>query len=249
VTKAVVIGQSHVAAIEQTLPAHGAANVGIVIHRIRTSAQSDENTITDAQAIPLAAQVPPDVPIFLSLLGTYHNYLGLLRSGVEFDFFTEPSDTPDPDAIERIPHRAIATIFEQHLNSYALVDKLVAIARAPLFLLSPPPPKQRSDFMLDRLLQRNKKIKYGKSVDELGIERSQSRLKLWKLETALTARWGEGKGVGFVPAPSECFNADGFLARKYYFDDATHANAGYGALVLGQMLSISEKMRTKAAHG
>ena len=55
--------------------------------------------------------------------------------------------------------------------------------------------------------------------------------------------------MGFVPAPAAAFNEDGFLARKYYFDDATHANAAYGALVVEQIKMILWNDMKRAAHG
>jgi hypothetical protein len=140
-------------------------------------------------------------------------------------------------------------VFEGYLRGYSMVDRLLAVAKAPLFVLSAPPPKESNDYILGRLLRQNRRIQYGRSVDEVGIERPDARLKLWKLEVMLTRRWAKAKGVEFVEAPSECFNSAGFLARKFYHDDATHANSAYGALVVRQILSITDQMRTMAANG
>lgn len=248
-TRAVVIGQSHSVAIQLALAGECANVDGIVVHRIGSRTRPDESdTVDDDRAMKIAAQVAPDVAVFLSLLGTHHNLLGLLRSGPDFDFLASLDDVPDPSAIVRIPHRAIATVFKEYLEDYPVLDELVETVKAPLFLLSPPPPKQSNDFMLSHFMRRDKRMKYGKSVQAVGIERPESRLKLWRLETALMATWAQARGVGFVPAPAECFNEEGYLARKFYFDDATHANAEYGGLVLQQIMSISEKMRKKAAH-
>src|SRR5947209_18034159 len=83
---------------------------------------------------------------------------------------------------------------------------------------------------LNRFMRQAKRDLYGKDLHEVGLERAESRLKLWALEVSITARWAESEGIGFVLAPAKCFNTDGFLARKYYFEDATHANGLYGAL-------------------
>jgi hypothetical protein len=249
VTCAVLIGQSHSAALEQALASECSGVEGLVTYRIGNKGRSAErHTIDDEEAIPIAQSVPVDVPIFLALLGTYHNYLGLLISGRAFEFICEHADEA-ASGTEYIPHRALASAFESYLRGYSMVDRLLAVAKAPLFLLSAPPPKESNDYILNRLLRQGKRIQYGRSVGEVGIERPEARLKLWKMEVMLTRRWARAKGVEFVDAPSECFNSAGFLARKFYHDDATHANSAYGALVVRQILSITDQMRKMAAHG
>ena len=246
---AVVIGQSHSAAIAQALLSERAGVKGITVHRLEDRKRPYErDVITLQEAVVLTRKLPADTPVFLSTLGTYHNIWGLLRSGQDFDFFLNPDDDPDPDVEVRIPHRAIASAFEKHLVKPTLVRKIQAVAKSRVFLLSTPPPKQSNEFMLERFMRQKKQSYRGISVEEVGLERPESRLKLWLMETRALAKWAASENLEFVEAPREAFDATGFLDPRLY-SDATHANAKYGALVIDQICEIVDGVREKRAHG
>jgi len=248
-TRALVIGQSHSAAIAEALAGDCANVEGISIYRLGEQERPEANTVSLVDAAGIVAALPAAIPVFLSILGSYHNILGLLRSGADFDFLVSGNDTPDPHASARIPHRAIAAAFEQNFAEAESVRKIKAAARSPIFIFCTPPPKEYDGFVLARLMSQKKKSYRGKSIPEFGVERAESRLKLWTLEAVLTARWAELHDMQFVPAPAKSFNEKGFLASKYYAEDATHANAHYGALVIRQIDSIVETARKQTAHG
>jgi hypothetical protein len=249
-TPAVVIGQSHSAAIAQALEDDQKHAAAISVHRLESKNRPFErNVISVEDAIAIAEAVPSDGAVFLAMLGTAHNYFGMLRSGPDFDFLLAADDVPDRDGTTRIPHRALTMAFDESRNQGPTIEKIRAASTAAVFLLSSPPPKQSNDYIFHRFMGQSARQYYGKNLQEVGVERPESRLKLWSLESRLSARWAESKGIQFVPAPAKCFNADGFLSRKYYFEDATHANARYGVLVVEQICGILENMRKQAAHG
>jgi hypothetical protein len=248
-TRALVIGQSHSAAIAEALAGDCASVEGISIYRLGDQERPDANAVSLVEAVAIVAALPATIPVFLSILGSYHNILGLLRSGADFDFLVTTKDAPDPQAIARIPHRAIAAAFEQNFVAAESVRKIRDAARSPIYILSTPPPKESDEFVLARLMSQKKKSYRGKSIPEVGVERAGIRLKLWTLEASLTARWAELHNMHFVPAPAKSFNENGFLASEYYAEDATHANGRYGELVVEQIYSIMESTREQAAHG
>lgn len=246
-SKALVIGLSHSAAIAEALGLAAAGSEEVIVKRLASAKRPyDRDTISIQEALDTVAELPGQSAVFLAMLGTGHNVLGMLRSGPDFDFLVGPDDTPDPLAHERIPHRAITLAFEEYLEAGRPIEKIRAASRAPVFLLSAPPPKESSRFILEFLLRKTKREKYGKSVERAGIERPDSRLKMWSLESRVTADWAQARGIIFVPAPEKCFNSDGFLARKYYANDATHANAAYGALVVEQIRSTMQELNRVA---
>jgi hypothetical protein len=103
--------------------------------------------------------------------------------------------------------------------------------------------------MLERFMSQKKKSYQGRSVAEIGLERPESRLKLWQLETRSMAAWAASEKIEFVLPPSQAFDADGFLDRRFYSDDATHANAQYGALVIDQVSAILKESTKVSADG
>ena len=150
--------------------------------------------------------------------------------------------------MKQVPHRAIASAFDQHLAKPSLVRKIQAAAKSRVYLLSAPPPKQNNAFMLERFMAQKKQSYRGISVGDVGLERPETRLKLWLMETRATARWAASENLYFVPAPTKAFDDKGFLHPQFY-SDATHANAGYGALVIDQISSITEEALEEHARG
>jgi hypothetical protein len=121
-----------------------------------------------------------------------------------------------------------------------MVRRIQAAAKSRVALLSTPPPKQSNEFMLQRFMRQKKRTYRGISVEEVGLERPESRLKLWLMETRAMTKWAASEELDFVPAPAGAFDTDGFLHPRFY-SDATHANSQYGALVIDQIRAIVEE--------
>ncbi|HET6940742.1 MAG TPA: hypothetical protein VFH89_01135, partial [Sphingomicrobium sp.] len=80
-TKAVVIGHSHSAAIAQALSLERPEFEGVSVYRLEDRKRPYErDVITLRKAISIVRELPADAGVFLSTLGTYHNIWGLLRS-------------------------------------------------------------------------------------------------------------------------------------------------------------------------
>jgi hypothetical protein len=237
VKRAVLIGQSHCNAIAEALSGRSGDDHEIAIFRIGEECGPDGAPFTFSTAVPMIAQLPEGTPIFLSVLGGYHNYLGLLESGERYDFLLDPDDAAEATATALVPHRALSSAMEAAFDSAEKIHKLKAASKSPVYVLSTPPTKQSNEFITARLMAQKKKVYRGRSFLEFGVERPEIRRKLWLLEARLLAAWAERGGMAFVPAPAAAFNEDGFLDQQFY-DDATHANAGYGALVVDQIEAI-----------
>lgn len=237
-TRAVVIGQSHCNAIAEALAGDPGNDPGITVYRIGDpDFGPDGEPFTFGTGIPMVAALPPGTPVFLSMLGGYHNILALLESGQRFDFLLDREDMAEPLPTARVPNRAIASAFEEAFGETTKIHKMKSVSNAPIHILSTPPPKQSNEFIMSRLLAQKKKVYRGRSFLEFGVERPEIRLKLWRLEAMLLASWAERGRLHFIPAPAGAFNRNGFLSERFY-DDATHANAQYGALVVEQIKAI-----------
>ncbi len=251
-TQALVIGESHANALILAVKENPSTYGGIDVRRLASARRRYlVDAIALSRAMEMIAALPRTTPVFLSMLGTYHNVLGLVKADRDYDFLLDANDIPNRDtATIRLPHRAIANVFQAHLSTGGAVSKLRAAGRSKLYLLSSPPPKQSNEFIMRKFMMQTNHDYKGRSIDEVGLSPPEIRLKLWRLETRLIAQWAEDRAMEFIPAPHEAFNADGFLARKFYADDATHANARYGELVLRQIAALSGEMMKEAGdHG
>jgi hypothetical protein len=245
---AVVIGQSHVNAIAEALKGAGASSA-VSVYRLQTKSGAPEpGTISTAEAVELVAGLEPSTGVFVSILGTYHNILGLLRSEEDFDFQLSPDDSADAVGATQVPHRAIASAFEAVFSDSNAVKRIQGAVSSPIHLLSTPPPKECNQFILESFLRQKKAMYRGQSVSEIGIETPQKRAKLWLLETQLLRRWAESHGMHFVPAPARAVTDGMFLSRDFYGSDVTHASAAYGALVLAQIQEILQSQEECSAN-
>lgn len=239
-TRAVIIGRSHTNAVAQALRDAQFDGHGIDVHLLESPKRAYRSpALSIGEAVEIAGELPPKTVLFLAMLGTYHNVIGLLRTLPSYDFLLNCADAPETGPIARIPHRAMAMAFQKHLERAASVKQLKAATKSPVFVLSTPPPKQDNEFLLDKFKRQKRQEYRGRSVADIGIERSATRLKLWKLESEITAKWARSEGIGYVEPPAQTLDASGFLRPEYHNDDATHANAAYGALVVEQILNIA----------
>lgn len=239
-TNAVVIGQSHTACMANAISTHPDKAWDISVTRLRSGDKlNDPEALSIDDAMGLVSALEFSVPIFISIVGTYHNILGLIRFGEDFDFLMDGQSTISDESC-LVPNKVLTSAFDENLKTEKDIQKLKAVSRGPVYLLACPPPKQDSEFMLQKLTARRNKPYRGRDVATHGINRPELRRKLWLLECQRLELWAQGLEIGYLPPPIEAFDQDGFLAKQFYADDATHANAEYGALVLSLIASTIE---------
>lgn len=204
----------------------------ISILRLRSGERNQSTDGLSAEdAINLVKNLNANASLFLSIPGSYHNIIGLVRSQVDYDFLLRPEDEI-AKGCHLIPHRVIADGFDHHLQAETLVPKLRQVASCRVYVLACPPPKRDNEFMMKRLLAKWNKPYRGQDIAANGLSRPELRRKLWVLECERLKAWASQIDIDYVGAPQACFDADGFLAEKFYASDATHANEEYGRLVL-----------------
>lgn len=236
--QAIIVGQSHTVCISAAAIRQPDRARAINIQRLRSGDKAiDDAAVSVDEAAALIKASGSDCGVFLSILGGFHNAIALLRYGPDFDF-VEDAAQPHDDGTVGVPFRAIASIFDDQLDGEIVVKELCRAAPGPVFMLACPPPKMDNDYMMGRLLERQKKFYRGKDVLACGINRPALRRKLWQLEGNRIAAWASGLGAHYLPPPALAFDADGYLDARLYADDATHANIDYGALVLDQVSAM-----------
>ena len=248
--RAVIFGESHTVCLAQALPAGLERLGGISIHRFAGKRSfAGDGAISMNEAVALIEHLPPTVPVFLSIMGGYHNLMGLVRQEPNFDFVLKPDAAmADLDFATVVPCRAIADALDFYIQPSSKYLPIRKAASGPVYLIGTPPPKEQDDFILGRFAQANKQNYRGQNVLEIGLNSARLRLKFWELERERSEHWARAHDIAYLGPPPEAFDANSFLAERYY-EDATHANKDYGALVLEQILAIATNIHEDAAHG
>lgn len=216
--KIIVLGNSHVHMLRQKI-----ADDRFAIHWINfgVGPSARHGDIDFDQGVERASTAQL---VAITLLGTEHNSMGLLRHETPFDVML-PGDM-DMDAA-LIPYRTARDMFLEKMRANWPVPKIVAAVDRAVHIATPPP---KEVIVWERPEARP-------PLEALNAP--ERRLRLWKVEMdALRLRCDE-LGMEYLPPPEDALTADGFLDPDFAASDALHANKRYGALVLEQLRVIS----------
>lgn len=184
-----------------------------------------------ADALERASLLQGDDMMVISVLGTLHNVFGLLQHEQPFDLFSRDDEAMTlAEGRLVVPENALWDMFREANERNGSIAALRSKARCRVYHLATPPPKEDSEFIMARTARYHER-----SIAEAGVNLASIRLKLWKLEMRVLAQLFTEWNVHLVLPPAEAQTAHGFLKPDYYANDATHASAAYGELVLRQL--------------
>lgn len=170
----------------------------------------------------------------VALLGTLHNVFGLLRHERPFQLMDATSEAFDASHGELLPRAAMYDALRHRCEENGFLAAVRKRTRVRVFHLMTPPPKTDSEFLLSKIDRYR-----GRRASDVGVADAASRLRFWQLEKQVVSDFCEALGVTLVAPPIQALDASGFLRKAFYADDATHANAAYGALVLEQLRQLA----------
>lgn len=170
--------------------------------------------------------------------GNQYNAMFLFRREPQFDIYLSeyPDIGIDPDCVI-VPQSAVKEKNEFSLNGLRETIKLLRSAGpARILVVGTPPPKGDDNALLAVL---GNEPYYKRVAEEIGVDWNSIQLtprlirwKLWKLIQTWYREISEDEGVAFLPVPDTVLTDDGFLRPEFWADDATHANAAYGYIML-----------------
>lgn len=179
--------------------------------------------------------------------GNYHLAKYLFVDDVPFDFVL--SSAPEMSLHENaslLPEALVEAGLRPAIGDLGAAIRKIRHAGSPasITVVSAPPPKPDDDFIRVHLRRefatRLSEFKYDESTVELTPP--SVRLKLWRLFMDMQADMAARLNASFLKAPPECLDESGFLARRFWADDVTHANLEYGGILLSY---ISRSIRLR----
>ena len=190
----------------------------------------------------------PDL-VFSSIAGNEYVIFGLLQHKVPYDFvLCSDPDLPILDTNNIIPYRMMKEILYRQSGG-ELYPSMRALLRRKcgfLYHLEVPPPIFDVQHILTHLdtYFRNRMAIQGREyrsgyLDESVVAPPYLRYKLWRLQSEIIKEACEQMGIGFIPAPANTMDENGFLLPQYWSTDATHGNVAYGEEVLQVLEKIA----------
>lgn len=169
--------------------------------------------------------------VLCALMGNEYNSLAMIPHPEPFDIdwpgerIADPAAQPIPPSLMRAEMAEIAA-----RNALMLWRAIAAAAECPVYLVPPPPPIADGDHI------RAHPGRFGEMVARHGLNPAPMRRRMWRIYRDVLSDGVAGSGTIFVDLPGKVME-DGYLARRFWRADPTHANAAYGEIMLTRILS------------
>lgn len=227
-----VLGMSHVEAIEAALKEKDAQRIKVVNLNDETEVFDKRKNLVSFDLLPTRAVQH----VFLTIRGNYHNIFGLLEHPNKICVGDAARGRiPDEESRWFITEIMVREHFQGILEtaSFSLIRALAAhYPNASMHYLSSPPPCGDENHI--RTFPGVFRPRLSQGVSPMDLRR-----KLYDIQTDLFRQACTAIGVDFIDTPDNAVDAQGAMKREFWNRDPTHGNAAYGRLVLNQVLSKS----------
>ena len=239
-SKIVFFGESHVQAVKTAIRKANAPATGPEVSAYRLTKIKNGRLIGDIHFEDLkliCAELTENDLVVSVVGGNQHNAFGLIQHPHPFDI-AHADGTADPVApgVTMIPRNAVKDVFLRGMrkNSQQILEIAQAGPYQTAHMVAPPPKADNA-----HILSRIEADFVSRGVVEKGVSPAALRYRTWELQNeALRMLLTEGN-VLLLPPPESTTTPEGFLKPEYYAQDATHANAAYGAKLLEQASALS----------
>jgi hypothetical protein len=166
--------------------------------------------------------------------GNSHNHFGLLDSGNVWDFISPGEKRRIPRGVNLISYSAVIDVLQNSVRSHLNILKVLATTFPGRVIHIESPPQIGDNEYIAKSRLRAADITGRKSFRRTRIASPDRRRRLWLLHSDIYRDACSKFGAGFISVPAESMDSDGFLLPEYW-ENSTHANEAYGALVLKQL--------------
>jgi hypothetical protein len=231
-----VFGDSHTDALKRAHAERGAPrneHIRVVRYSVVKKGGKDLGDVPVEATGSIVAEAAANTVIASVMGGNQHQVFGLVQHPEPFDFIEPESPSSWDKQRTLIPYRSIWVTFEKGLRGKdgQRLTALREMAGRPIYHLAPPPPKESAEHILKKF-----ETAFAEAgLATKGVTPGPIRLKIWRLQCAVLKYLCEQWDIRLLPPPDGTQTPEGFLKPEYYANDATHANASYGELVLQQL--------------
>lgn len=231
-----VFGDSHAQAIAKAVRRRQKFNRPPVAEVVRLGRIKNNQKIGDLtfeELLERAASLGPDDVVVSAAGGSQHSVFSTIQHPQPFDFLLPGESDEVESGREVIPFRMLEEVFAPPIlkGVKKQLGALRQVSSARLVLLAPPPPKRSDEF----ISQYHDSRFASENITQLGVSPAALRMKFYRWQDSLMRRAVSDSQACYVDPPAEALDEGGFLRLEYSANDATHANARYGELVLTQL--------------
>ena len=227
--KILIIGNSHTRMIKEAIAARaaeGRPTGDIEVCWLLSRGKGDFGDTPREEAMRKIRSLGSSDLLVTSLAGTLHNIIGLFNHENPFALVADGVSQSETSLRPQvIPQQVMREVIAEHVEGNEFFQQMVDAAPCLVVHFIPPPPKEG--------FARGGKSRIVDGVQvQLEYAPKRSRLALWKLEEQVVANYLSGLKVYHYAVPLNAATPEGFLLPAYHANDATHANAAFGELLL-----------------
>jgi hypothetical protein len=236
-----LFGESHCEAVYQAARKrveNGRPSPITILRKFKIRDGKDTGDVSFGGFLARASELGPDDLVISMIGGRHYAVFGTVQHPRAFDFWTPDEPARSVEGLEIVPFRAVEAIVSEAIIEGAeleganlsgdgkRLEKLRDVTRARIVHVIPPPPTDDNDYIATRHERQFAAL----GLARFGVSAPDLRLKFWKLQADILARFCGDHGIETVMPPPEATIA-GFL-RPEFRKGAAHANAHYGELLL-----------------
>ena len=242
-TRIVVFGDSHIHAIQQAQRRRASEGRELPLEAMRLTRIKNSKPIGDKsfdEILEIANDLGPQDVVVSAAGGNQHAIFSTIQHPEPFDFVM-PGDTEIDltNSATLVPYRTIYESFAEPIRkgfekSFKALRKRTS---ARIACLMAPPPKKDNAF-----IEQYHDTRFAKEgISSFGVSPPELRMKFWRLQIRVLEELCSELGVDALMPPEGTRDEHGFLAPSFYANDATHANARYGEIVIQQLVERYKK--------
>ncbi|WP_152531575.1 hypothetical protein [Mycobacterium sp. UM_CSW] len=171
--------------------------------------------------------------------GNQHAHFMFLEKPFDFALASHPGLVMD-EGVDLVPELQVREVFQPSMPPLeVLLTRMLDTGGPRPIVLGTPPPKADNE-AIRRGMQVHAEF-FAKLASDRGLHPDKAqlapaylRLKLWWLVQQMMRETAERHAVEFWPVSASAMTEEGYLRPEYWAEDATHANAAYGALMLDE---------------
>lgn len=186
-----------------------------------------------------AVELAKTIRVAVCWQGNQHALFMFLERPFDFALASHPGLVVD-QGVDLVPEMQLREVFQPSFSDLEIVlTRMLDTGGQRPMVLGTPPPKADNE-----AIRRGMRVHadfFSKLASDRGLDPEKAqlappclRLKLWLLLQQMTRETAERLAVEFWPVSASAMTEERYLRPEYWAEDATHANAAYGALMLDE---------------